>query len=279
VIAIGTAAAPSSFAQPGVTSDEEFLSVAKSTLVSRIEPGLPDEPVETWLASLLGSNMKAAWEVTDCIQQTKAPKIDSETERPICATITAEHHSGYLVRIDFQVGTSSRRLTDKRNLYRASEWGPTAHNTGGFSGTLSILRASIRERTVLLDNPAPGCVAKTTSTLFSNEALSCLRGARRKVAKLARTQVVEDQDELIARTKEECRNSVSREAWITHLLERVGGHRAHTIDTWPEGVFVIVNAVSVDYYEDTYWSYVTLPDHSAGWVTNRQLRGFTSCAE
>lgn len=100
----------------GPATDEQFLTAAKSTLASQIEPGLPDEPIEAWLASLVGNDVVWTWALNDCGEQSGVPEIDKERDLPICADLAATD-SGRQIFVYFLVGFNSLGVTNARGLY------------------------------------------------------------------------------------------------------------------------------------------------------------------
>jgi len=99
------------------SSSDELLAAARSTLASQIETGLPDQPIESWLAALVSDNASLTWELNDCGEQTGNPEIDAARDLPICAEIAASHVNQRIF-LYFFVGTKSMGVVDdSRGLY------------------------------------------------------------------------------------------------------------------------------------------------------------------
>lgn len=104
---------------PDQVSEEQLLENGKSTPVSQIEQGLPDESMEVWLGPLVGKDADWTWELNDCGEQTGNPEIDKNRDMPICAGLEVID-GGRKIYLYFLVGFSSTGLTDSRDLYFVS---------------------------------------------------------------------------------------------------------------------------------------------------------------
>lgn len=125
---------------PNQVSDKQLLEAGKSTLASEIEPGLPDETVETWLKPLVGNDADWNWGLNDCGEQTGVPDVDRDRDIPICAELEVIDRSQKII-IYYLVGFSSTGLVEARNLYFVgiSELG-TIKTFDGFSSLATHLR-------------------------------------------------------------------------------------------------------------------------------------------
>ena len=100
-------------------SDEELLAVAISAHASQIESGLPDQPIESWLKSLVGEDVSWTWGLNDCGEQTGVPEIDRDRDMPICAEITATDDDRAIF-LYFLVGTSLTGVAESSEFHTAA---------------------------------------------------------------------------------------------------------------------------------------------------------------
>ena len=82
---------------PAQLSREELLAIGKATLVSEVEPGLPDTPFEAGLAPFVGPDASFSWVLNDC----------GEQGRITCVSVEASLPGGRSVYLYFRVGTES----------------------------------------------------------------------------------------------------------------------------------------------------------------------------
>jgi hypothetical protein len=87
-------------------SDAKAIEAAKTTIVRRIEPSLPNKPFEKWLRELVGSQAVIRWEVNDCGEQTGNPSLDKGRDFPICAEAQATLSGNHKLVVSLSVGTS-----------------------------------------------------------------------------------------------------------------------------------------------------------------------------
>jgi hypothetical protein len=64
--------------------DAEAIAAAKNASVQRIDPSLPDKPLEKWLREIVGHQARITWEVNDCGEQTGNPEDDKGRDFPMC---------------------------------------------------------------------------------------------------------------------------------------------------------------------------------------------------
>lgn len=142
LVAAALLASPGARAQPSSSTPEEFLAAAKSTRAAQIEPGLPETPVDAWLASILGPAVPMSWSVSDCGEQTGVPETDSRRDIPVCGELTAALSPERTVYLSFLVGTASAGVAPMRASYGAAIL--TGEHRDYFR-TLSALAAALRE--------------------------------------------------------------------------------------------------------------------------------------
>ena len=100
-------------------SKEQLLAAAKSTLASQIEPGLPEEPIEYWLQSIVDKDVVWSWEINDCGEQTGNPEIDKNRDLPICGGIEATENDR-VIYLYFLIAFNETGIAGSRDLYFAS---------------------------------------------------------------------------------------------------------------------------------------------------------------
>ena len=89
--------------------DAEVIRYARSLPVSRIEPGMPKQRLDTWLRKILGRNLPLKWEVNDCGEQTGTP-VDRGRDFPMCVEATAETLDVFFT-VSLMVGTFRRGVS------------------------------------------------------------------------------------------------------------------------------------------------------------------------
>ena len=99
-------------------SKEQLLAAAKSTLASQIEPGLPEEPIEYWLQSIVEKDAVWSWELNDCGEQSGNPEIDKDRDMPICGGIEVTENER-VIYLYFLIGFNETGIAGSRELYFA----------------------------------------------------------------------------------------------------------------------------------------------------------------
>ena len=120
---------------PAQLSRAEFLAIGKATLVSEVEPGLPDTPFEAWLEPLVGPGASFSWEINDCGEQS----------RITCVGVEAFLPGGRSVYLYFRVGTESGDgwdAVESRALWFVGVFGGERDLS---LGTLAALATHLRE--------------------------------------------------------------------------------------------------------------------------------------
>ncbi len=87
------------------------IKFARATLVSNIEKGMPKMRFDTWLRQTVGPNLKIAWEVNDCGEQTGTP-ADKGRDFPMCVEAIADSMDVHIA-VGIMVGTFKRGITGK----------------------------------------------------------------------------------------------------------------------------------------------------------------------
>jgi hypothetical protein len=85
--------------------DAEAIAVANNTSVQRMDPSLPDKPLEKWLREVVGHQARITWEVNDCGEQTGNPEADKGRDFPMCAEAQVTLQPKRKLYVAFSVGT------------------------------------------------------------------------------------------------------------------------------------------------------------------------------
>jgi hypothetical protein len=85
--------------------DARAIAAAKSTSVQRLDPSLPDRPLEKWLRGVVGPQSQITWEVNDCGEQTGNPESDKGRDFPICAEAQVPLKQKSTLYVSVSVGT------------------------------------------------------------------------------------------------------------------------------------------------------------------------------
>ncbi|HEY0049833.1 MAG TPA: hypothetical protein VGB68_11130 [Pyrinomonadaceae bacterium] len=144
------AAKNSSFAASDAQSEKleaVVISKAKSTLVSRIEPGLPRQPFAVWFQSLVGQKTPVAWSVNDCGEQTGTAE-DGGRDFPMCVEAAAEQSAGFFVFVNIQYGTFKRGITAGKPVIRNIFSGDELQQGGASAESLKELRRTLMQRAI-----------------------------------------------------------------------------------------------------------------------------------
>jgi len=85
--------------------DARAIAAAKNTSVHRMDPSLPDRPLERWLREVAGRQARITWEVNDCGEQTGNPETDKGRDFPMCAEAQVTLQGKRKLYVAFSVGT------------------------------------------------------------------------------------------------------------------------------------------------------------------------------
>jgi hypothetical protein len=85
--------------------DARAVAAAKNTSVHRLDPSLPDEPLEKWLQGVVGPQSQITWEVNDCGEQTGNPEVDKGRDFPMCAEAQVPLKQKSKLYVSVSVGT------------------------------------------------------------------------------------------------------------------------------------------------------------------------------
>lgn len=85
--------------------DARAIAAAKNTSARRLDPSLPDRPLEKWLRQAVGPQARIAWEVNDCGEQTGNPEVDKGRDFPICAEAQVALPEKRTLHVSLSVGT------------------------------------------------------------------------------------------------------------------------------------------------------------------------------
>jgi len=113
--------------------------------------------------------------------------------------------------------------------------------------------------------------------LFSDDAAACLMSAKGQGRREAFEENRTDPAPYIERAARACKTDLPRNAWITQIRSEAGGFREFQVDTWPDGLPVILkHNDSVQYDEKRSEVYIVTVDEKSGWIPVRQLFLFES---
>jgi hypothetical protein len=97
-----SAGVPQTATQP---RDAEAIAAAKRASVNRIDPSLPDKPLEKWLREVVGRQPRITWEVNDCGEQTGNPELDKGRDFPMCVEAQVRVKQKTTLHVSVSVGT------------------------------------------------------------------------------------------------------------------------------------------------------------------------------
>ncbi len=98
------------------SNEKRIIAYAKKIQVSSLDSTLPNQPIEVWLKSLIGSKAAISWEVNDCGEQTGVAG-DSSIDFPICAEVISKLEDGQKVGIQIIVGTYKTGIKGKPEVF------------------------------------------------------------------------------------------------------------------------------------------------------------------
>lgn len=123
------------------------ISKAKSTLVPRLERGLPRQPFAAWFQSLVGQKTPVSWSVNDCGEQT-GTAADRGRDFPLCVEARAEPSAGFFVFVNIQYGTFKRGITPGKPVIRNIFSGDELQQAGASAESLKELRRTLKQRAI-----------------------------------------------------------------------------------------------------------------------------------
>lgn len=85
--------------------DASAIAAAKKASVHRMDPALPDRPLEKWLREVAGPQARITWEVNDCGEQTGNPEADKGRDFPMCAEAQVRLKEKATLYVSVSVGT------------------------------------------------------------------------------------------------------------------------------------------------------------------------------
>jgi hypothetical protein len=86
------------------TLEQRAIRIARAVPASHLEPGLPNQPLEKWLAAALpGAAIK--WEANDCGEQSGDPATDRARDIPMCVDAIASFAGGRLAIVTIAMGS------------------------------------------------------------------------------------------------------------------------------------------------------------------------------
>jgi hypothetical protein len=91
------------------------IARARTTLVSRIERGMPHQRFDVWFQRLVGRKTLVSWEVNDCGEQSGTP---GARDFPMCAEAIAKTPAGFACHVRIQMGTFKRGVPRDKPVVR-----------------------------------------------------------------------------------------------------------------------------------------------------------------
>ena len=133
------AVAPEGAGQAGL--ERRAIRAAQRVSVARLDPALPRQRFDRWLAALAGPAGAIRWELNDCGEQTGDPGVDRGRDVPLCAEATASLSDGRTAHVSIAVGSRRRGIAGPVALYSA---GIEKERHFEFIATLSELTRRVR---------------------------------------------------------------------------------------------------------------------------------------
>lgn len=87
------------------SNEKRIIAYARKIQASTLDSVLPNQPIEVWLKSIVGSKAIISWEVNDCGEQTGVAGDSSSIDSPTCAEVVSKLADGRKVGIQIIIGT------------------------------------------------------------------------------------------------------------------------------------------------------------------------------
>lgn len=94
---------------PQLTIEQRVVAATKKVPARSLDPVLPDEPFAEWFQSVVGKDVKVAWESNDCGEQAGDPKT-TPAESPICGQASAKLPGARTVTVMVAVGSNKKGI-------------------------------------------------------------------------------------------------------------------------------------------------------------------------
>jgi len=94
------------------------IRIARQIPASKLDPGLPNQPLEKWLAKAIGPAIK--WEANDCGEQSGDPAVDRGRDFPLCVDAIATLPGGRLAIVTIAMGTFKNGIARAPKLLRVN---------------------------------------------------------------------------------------------------------------------------------------------------------------
>ncbi len=110
ILAVAAAVAPvCAMSSPGDHAEREAQAIAAAERadVHELDAALPRQPLETWLAGVVGARGAIRWEMNDCGEQTGNP-ANTPADFPICAEAMIVLPDGQAAGLSLAVGTAQK---------------------------------------------------------------------------------------------------------------------------------------------------------------------------
>ena len=103
-------------AAPKPTLAQLSIAAAQKVSAYALDADLPDQPFAQWFQSVVGANLKVAWESNDCGEQTGDPAT-TPADPPVCGQASAKLADGRTVIVMIAVGTAKQGLTGAPRVF------------------------------------------------------------------------------------------------------------------------------------------------------------------
>ena len=94
---------------PAPTLEQRVIAETKNISAKSLDSELPDQPFAEWFQSVVGNDVKVAWESNDCGEQTGDPKT-TPVEFPICGQVSAKLPGNRTVTVMVAVGSHKKGI-------------------------------------------------------------------------------------------------------------------------------------------------------------------------
>jgi hypothetical protein len=96
--------------------DRRMIAYTKNIQVSRLDPRLPRQRLDTWIRSLIG-NAPQQWQISQCAE--KPDPTASESSQTICGKLFSQLPDGRQLRLWIAIGTLKKGVQGPPTLWLA----------------------------------------------------------------------------------------------------------------------------------------------------------------
>ena len=101
---------------PAPTLEQRVVADTKKLSAKSLDPELPDQPFADWFQSVVGKDVKVAWESNDCGEQTGDPKTTPD-DFPICGQASAKLPHDRAVTVMVAVASHKQGITGAPKVF------------------------------------------------------------------------------------------------------------------------------------------------------------------